>query len=113
MVPSSLYSEIGELVRAYRERINLTQEALARMVGLTRTSITNIERGRQQVLVHLLFLIADALGITPDALLPQKGKHTKASDELPDRFARQLRELSKEDRKRVKIFLKKPGERLD
>ena len=39
----------GKLVRLHREgRPDLTQEKLGRLVGLSRTSITNIEQGRQR-----------------------------------------------------------------
>ena len=49
----------------------MTQEALAQAVDLTRTSITNVERGRQKLLVHTLVSIADALGVVPGELLPK------------------------------------------
>ena len=39
-------------------------------VGLTRTSITNIEKGRQKVLLHQVYDIARALGTTPTSILP-------------------------------------------
>lgn len=51
-------------------RSGMTQEKLGNLVGLSRTSITNIERGHQHVSLHHLFAIADALRVPPDALLP-------------------------------------------
>lgn len=48
----------------------MTQEKLGKIVGLSRTSITNIEQGRQHIAVHQLVQFADALGIAPEALLP-------------------------------------------
>lgn len=65
-----LYVEFGRLVRQHRRRLQLTQIDLGRRIGLTRTSVTNIESGRQRVLLHQMFLIAEALGVTPTALLP-------------------------------------------
>lgn len=50
--------------------MEMTQEELGRQVGLTRTSITNIERGRQRVQVHTLYAIAGALRVQPAELLP-------------------------------------------
>jgi transcriptional regulator with XRE-family HTH domain len=38
-------------------------------VNLTRTSIVSIEAGRQKLLVHNLFKIAEALGVRPTELL--------------------------------------------
>lgn len=69
-----LYGRIGKLVRAKREQAKLTQEELAQEVGLTRTSITNIEQGRQKIQIHTLYEIADALKIPPYALLPPFAK---------------------------------------
>ncbi len=65
-----VYIRLGKLVRARRERIGLTQEELAARVGLLRTSISNIEHGRQKIQVHTLFALAQALGVTHAALLP-------------------------------------------
>jgi transcriptional regulator with XRE-family HTH domain len=65
-----LHKAIGRRVRAGRERAGLTQEALGVLVGLGRTSITNIEKGRQGLTVSTLVSLASALGKTPADLLP-------------------------------------------
>jgi transcriptional regulator with XRE-family HTH domain len=65
-----LYAEFGERVRKYRRRLKLNQEDLGARVRLSRTSITNIEGGRQKILLHQLFALADALEVSPQALLP-------------------------------------------
>jgi transcriptional regulator with XRE-family HTH domain len=66
----ALYREVGSKIREGRERLGLTQEALAKQVGLSRTSITNIEQGRQTILVHQLVAFAQLLNLEPNALLP-------------------------------------------
>lgn len=68
----SFYRELGELIRQHRERHEerLTQEELGRRVGLSRTSIVNIEKGRQHPAVHQLYVFAKELKVTPQALLP-------------------------------------------
>lgn len=48
----------------------MTQEALASKISLSRTSVINIEKGRQQLLVHTLVDIARALHVTPADLIP-------------------------------------------
>jgi transcriptional regulator with XRE-family HTH domain len=53
-----------------REEAGLKQVDLADRIGLKRTSVTNIEAGRQQIQLHTLWQIADALGVTVGALLP-------------------------------------------
>ena len=49
---------------------NVTQEGLAKLVGLTRTSLTNIEKGRQKILLHTFADLAAALRVAPAELLP-------------------------------------------
>lgn len=68
---SNLYKIIGELVRYTRKRAGLTQDELANRAGLTRTSITNLEAGNQQIRVHTLLNLAKALGVSPQELLPR------------------------------------------
>jgi transcriptional regulator with XRE-family HTH domain len=65
------YKQVGQSIRARRGK-NLSQEALASAVGLTRTSISNIESGRQKMLVHTLADIADALKVEASTLLPPR-----------------------------------------
>jgi transcriptional regulator with XRE-family HTH domain len=70
MKTDAMYAEFGKLVRRHRMRLNLTQDQLADRVGLSRTSITNIEKGRQKVLIHHLIHLAESLQVSPEALLP-------------------------------------------
>ena len=65
-----LHQAIGRKVRDARDRAGLTQEALGVLVGLGRTSITNIEKGRQRLTVLTLVSLASALGKAPADLLP-------------------------------------------
>lgn len=76
---SRFYIEFGQNVRRHRQRVGvkLSQESLAKRVGLSRTSVTNIEKGRQQLPLHMLYSFADALGVDPIALLPDKKKLTR------------------------------------
>jgi transcriptional regulator with XRE-family HTH domain len=61
--------ELGRLIRNYRTG-KLTQAELGERIGLSRTAITNIECGRQRLLVDQLVEIADALGVPAAQLLP-------------------------------------------
>lgn len=75
-----LYAAFGRLVQLHRKRTKgMTQETLATHVGLSRTSITNIEKGRQHVSLHQLFAIAKALRVAPEVLLPSTGDATAPS----------------------------------
>lgn len=71
MKTKAIYSEMGSLIRAERKKLGITQEELGERVGLKRTSITNIERGTQKIQVHILYAIAEALGVSASSLLPQ------------------------------------------
>lgn len=68
----AFYRELGRKVRERRRSISLSQAKLAANVGLSRTSITNIELGRQHVAVHMLYELATALGAEPQHFLPDK-----------------------------------------
>jgi transcriptional regulator with XRE-family HTH domain len=72
------YAEVGRRVRQARERVGLTQEDLAARVSLSRTSVTNIEKGRQKLLLHTLYGLAAALQVSPVALLPGSAVDTTA-----------------------------------
>jgi transcriptional regulator with XRE-family HTH domain len=65
------YRQLGESIRKCRKRRKLSQDALAKLVGLTRTSLTNIENGRQHPPLHTLCEIVDQLGIEFSELLPR------------------------------------------
>ncbi len=67
-----LYREFGRLLRRRRKEAHLTQDDVASRVGLARTSITNIEQGRQHVSLHMVYELASAIGARPQDLLPEK-----------------------------------------
>ena len=53
-----------------RQGAKMTQEQLARKIGLTRTSIVNIEKGRQLISMKNLYLICKEFNIKSSKLLP-------------------------------------------
>jgi transcriptional regulator with XRE-family HTH domain len=65
-----IYEALGQAIRKRREALEMTQSDLADLVALSRTSVTNIELGRQSVLVDQLYRFAEALKTTPMELLP-------------------------------------------
>jgi transcriptional regulator with XRE-family HTH domain len=94
----AFYKEVGRLIREARTRRKprMTQETLAELVSLTRTSITNVEKGRQKFLLHTLVEIAGVLEVTPQSLLPQTTKEP----------ARHLDEALKNRSRDEKIWIK-------
>ena len=67
----AFYAEVGHRIKRARETLGITQEALASLVSLSRTSITNIEKGRQKLLLHTFVDFLVALQATPGELLPE------------------------------------------
>lgn len=68
---NDLYQYIGGRIRAEREELGFLQNDLAQEIGLMRTSIVNIEAGRQRLPIHVLYSIATALGVSVSCLLPK------------------------------------------
>jgi transcriptional regulator with XRE-family HTH domain len=60
---------LGAKIRVIREALGMSQDDLAKKVGLTRVSVTNVEIGRQRFLLDGVENYARALGTTPKNLL--------------------------------------------
>lgn len=69
MDSAHLYLRFGQAIQSLRKKLGITQDDVAKRVGLSRTSVTNIEKGRQKVLLHQVFDFAECLQVTPEALL--------------------------------------------
>jgi transcriptional regulator with XRE-family HTH domain len=76
------YQELGQNIQRARKAARITQAELARAVRLSRTSITNIERGRQPVPVELLDRICRVLGVSLADTVPAVIANSTA-DTLP------------------------------
>ncbi|MGH6779377.1 MAG: helix-turn-helix domain-containing protein [Bradyrhizobium sp.] len=66
------YRKVGERIRAKRQERGLSQESLAIAVGLKRPSLSNIEKGRQNILLHTIHDIAETLNTSVSELLPDR-----------------------------------------
>ena len=64
------YREFGSRMRDARAAAGMSQEALGAAISLNRTSIINIEKGRQRILMHQLPVLARVLHTTVEVLLP-------------------------------------------
>jgi len=90
----ALYAAFGQRLRQARKAAGLSQTALADHVQLSRTSICNIEAGRQHVSLDLLYRIAEALSTAPMGLLPVV---PTSLPELPRKLRRQGLDREHED----------------
>lgn len=64
-----VYRQFGSKVESLRTALGLSQEELAKRVGLKRPSIVNIEAGRQRVLLDDIEKFAVAFATSPKFLL--------------------------------------------
>lgn len=85
-----LYERIGFALRKQRDKIGMTQATLAELSGLSRTSVTNIERGGQALLVHQLLELAKALGVSPASLLATE---SNAKESAPGQVTEEIKTL--------------------
>ena len=53
---------LGRALQALRERADLTQDELARLLGIHATYVSQVERGRRGVRWHTVLRFLDALG---------------------------------------------------
>lgn len=83
----NIYRALGRVVSTRRKTLGLTQAALAAEAGLTRSSLANIETGRQKVLLHQVYAIARALrldsmrSLVPDAVQPAEAPRPQPIDQ--------------------------------
>jgi transcriptional regulator with XRE-family HTH domain len=94
-----IYLDFGRLLRSARRAAALSQHELGERVGLSRTSITNIERGSQPVALHTFILLAAAVGIPAAELLP--------TSPLVGTSSAELNRATPEDRELILRFLSK------
>ena len=72
--PGNLSSQFlvifGERVKSHRRDLKRTQAELSAEVGISRTALTNIEKGNQRTNVFLLARLAQVLKTPPGDLIP-------------------------------------------
>lgn len=75
-IAEQIYLSLGNALKTARENRGHTQAYVSQQVGLNRTSINNIEHGRQRIQVHTLYALANTLGVSPKDLLPEPAPGT-------------------------------------
>lgn len=66
---AGIQAQLGEVIRAYRRQLGVTQEELAWRASLHRTYIADVERGARNVTLRSIVNLAAALEITVGHLL--------------------------------------------
>lgn len=99
----AFYAQLGEAVELARKRKGWNQKKLAEHLGLSRTSITNIENGNQRITTHHLWLCSEVLGVPMPDLLPSG---------LEEGTLRVVKEADPEKRDQIEAALERARERL-
>ena len=91
-----LYTAVGRKIRSARDRSTprLSQDNLAKRLGISRASIVNIEAGRQHAPLDLLWKIAQILELELTMLIPQHAELLAIDNvvELNDRMRKRIEE---------------------
>ena len=94
--------EFGMRLQEVRRRKSGLQKILAGQLGLSRTSISNIERGTHRVFLDQVYAAAHALGVEVMELLPPVSEvytppeiHTVSDDPLSDMTAARAMEVAR------------------
>lgn len=66
----TLYKIIGNKIKSLREDLKISQHELSQRLDISRSSISNIEVGRHQVPLHLLYEISNVFQTDIKSLLP-------------------------------------------
>ncbi len=109
----NLYLTIGERIRENRIEKNLKQSDLAERVEINRTSISNIEKGRHQPPLHLIYKISEALEIDIQKLLPALDELRYDSLVNEESSVYELIRESKNISEKTKIKIENLFDRLD
>lgn len=82
MDSDALYQLVGERIRDARNRASLSQAKLAEKLQMSRTSVVNIEAGRQRLPLHVLWQVAEELGTEAALLLPKQSDYQKQTQPI-------------------------------
>jgi DNA-binding XRE family transcriptional regulator len=64
-----VYIRMGQRIRHLRQMALMSQDDLAKKVGLQRTSVVNIEAGKQRVMLHDIATIAGIFKLSPERFI--------------------------------------------
>lgn len=63
---------IGKIINFYRTQNSLKQDALAEIIGITQSHLSDIENDKTALTVPLLFKFASAFNVPASVLLPEE-----------------------------------------
>lgn len=87
---------VGARIKEARERLHLTQDYVARQVGINRSAMADIERGKRKVSAEELGKISELFLIPMEELL-----HGRETEEPTRVFARKFAALDDDDQREI------------
>lgn len=99
--PPDLHVEIGRRIQKRREQLGFSQEYVGKALvpPITRSAISNIERGRQNLYVHTLYALARVLNSKLETFLPRQ-----TEDPLRSMIEQQLQRQNLPQESKEKIW---------
>lgn len=84
------YKQLGEKLKKARIDANKSQESLAQILGLSRVTVVNIEKGRQKILIHNLVAAANFLEVKLSDLLPSEQNDIEVNQDIVSKINRKF-----------------------
>lgn len=103
---NTMTDALASRLRIAREQAGLSQGQVAKMLGLHRPSVTEIEMGRRRVTAKELATMAKLYGVSISWLTSGESEEPDLARDRIELAARKLSKLKKEDLDRVLEFLK-------
>ena len=91
---------LGKRLKSLREKTRFTQEEIAKMLGVKRLVITNIENGTRKITVEELYFFSKIYGLSMEELYTGEDKEKRIA-----KFSRKFDELSIKSQKEVLDFM--------
>lgn len=79
----NLYAAVGKRLKHFRQQAEMTQTQLAERVGILRTSITNMESGKQKPPLSTLYKLCLVLGVEVSEFLPSMFEIVQENEDEP------------------------------
>jgi len=92
----AVMSDLGKRLQKVRTSLNLSQEDVAKKLSISRSAVSQIERGKRKVTSNELNLLSIVFGISTDELL--KGRQAELPSQI---FARRFDELDETDQNEI------------
>jgi len=101
----------GENLRKLRDRHDMTQEALGKLLNVTQSTIAYYESGKKQPTLETLIIIADYFEVSTDFLLNRTNVISTTSEisKSDSELLNKINKLSDENRKEIESYINYKG----